>query len=151
MSAELDPTTPFVRLLIPGDLLGGVVAHARGELPNECCGVLAGRVEGGDGVVTARFPVGNDANSPTDYATNPRDLLTAFRAMREGGTELLAVYHSHPTSAPAPSQKDRVQNTYGTSVVHLIVGLAGDEPDVRGWWLGEPDVREAEVRVTPPG
>ena len=42
--------------------------------------------------------------------------------MRTNGTELLAIYHSHPTSEPVPSRRDVEENTYGESVVHLIVG-----------------------------
>jgi hypothetical protein len=29
-------------------------------------------------------------------------------------------------------------------VVHLIVGLAGEKPDVRAWWITEKGYREAE-------
>ncbi len=95
-----------------------------------------------------RFAIGNDAASPTEYATNPRDLLAAFRAMRSDGVELLAIYHSHPTSQPVPSRRDIERNTYGESVVHLIVGLAGAKADVRGWWLAETGYREIPFEIT---
>jgi proteasome lid subunit RPN8/RPN11 len=136
---------PFVRLVIPDSLLAEVVAHARRELPSECCGLLAGHIDGGAGVASASFPVGNDAASSSEYETNARDMLRAFRAMRERGIELLAVYHSHPMSAPVPSRRDLERNTYGESVVHLIVGLAAKEAQVRAWWLGEGGAREAEI------
>ena len=136
---------PFTRLLIPDLLLDEVAEHARLELPNECCGLLAGRIEGTDAVAVTRFAVGNDAASPTAYATNPRDLLAAFRAMRADGTDLLAVYHSHPTSPAVPSRRDVEQNTYGDSVVHLIVGPGGD---VRGWWLMPDGFTPAVVKLT---
>src|SRR5437899_1519217 len=96
----------FTRLLIPRSLLAAVLAHARAELPNECCGLLAGVVEDGVGRVTEHYPLRNDLASPTEYATNPRDLLDATRAMRAAGTDPLAIYHSHPTSDPVPSRKD---------------------------------------------
>jgi proteasome lid subunit RPN8/RPN11 len=131
-------------------LLDGVLAHARRELPNECCGLLAGRVVGGAGVATMWIAVGNDAASPTEFVTNPRDMLSAFRAMRAAGKELLAIYHSHPASEPVPSRRDVERNTYGETVVHLIVGLAGPEPVVRGWWLGTGPAREAELAFAPP-
>lgn len=133
------------RLTIPDALLEEVVAHARRELPNECCGLLAGRT---DGVVTTRFTIGNDAASPTAYATNARDLLAAFRAMRSDGVELLAIYHSHPTSEPVPSRRDIEQNTYGESVVHLIVGLTGANADVRAWLLTETGPRAVPLEIT---
>ena len=137
----------FSRLTIPDALLEEVVAHARREFPLECCGLLAGRVTEGTSVVGARFAVGNDAASPTEYATNARDLLAAFRAMRAAGDELLAIYHSHPTSAPVPSRRDIEQNTYGESVVHLIVGLTGAKAEVRAWLLTESGSREVPLEI----
>jgi proteasome lid subunit RPN8/RPN11 len=138
---------PFVRLIIRGALLAEVVAHARRELPNEGCGLLAGRVADGAGVASASFPVGNDAASSSEYETNARDMLHAFRDMRERGLELLAIYHSHPMSEPVPSRPDLERNTYGESVAHVIVGLAAKEPQVRAWWLGEGGCREAPLEI----
>lgn len=140
----------FTRLLIPRPVLAAVLAHARAELPNECCGLLAGVVADGAGRVTAHYPLRNDLASPTEYATNARDLLAASRAVREAGTDPLAIYHSHPSSGPVPSRKDRERNTWGETVVHLIVGLAGNEPDVRAWWITEADHRPAEWAVDGP-
>lgn len=146
---------PFTRIRVPETLLAEVVRHARDEAPNECCGLLAGLIEEGVGVATTRYAVENALHSPTEYATDARGMLRAFRAMREGGLELLAVYHSHPTSEPVPSKRDVERNTYGETVVHLIVGLGGSEPAVRAWWLTETGYREAEVtsfgKSPPPG
>jgi proteasome lid subunit RPN8/RPN11 len=71
-------------------------------------------------------------------------MFEADRAMRQHGLEMLAVYHSHPTSAPVPSRKDLERNYYGELVVHLIVSLMTDPPTVRGWWLTADNYREAE-------
>ncbi len=136
---------PFDSLAIPEPLLAEVVEHARSESPNECCGLLGGIISGGVGKAAHRFAIGNDAASPTEYWSNPLDLLRAFRTMRERGLELLAIYHSHPASRPLPSQRDLERNTYGESVVHLIIGLASPLPEVRGWWLTESGSREATL------
>jgi proteasome lid subunit RPN8/RPN11 len=129
-------------------LLKEAIEHARSELPNECCGLLAGHVTDGIGLATTRFSIANDEASPREYLSNARDMLLAFRVMRERGLELLAIYHSHPTSAPVPSSRDIEQNTYGESIIHLIVGLAKPQPEVRAWWLTETGFREAEWDVS---
>ena len=134
---------PFARLVIPELLREEVIADARSEQPLECCGLLAGHIAEGIGTVTMRFPVRNDAASSTEYFSNPRDMLTAFRTMRERGLELLAIYHSHPTSEALPSRRDIERNTYGETAAHLIVSLAA-EPVVRAWWLTESEYREVE-------
>jgi proteasome lid subunit RPN8/RPN11 len=129
--------------LITDLLLAEVIEHAREEAPLECCGLLAGYSTGGVGTATARYSIENAVRSSTEYETDARQMLFAFRSMRERGIELLAIYHSHPASAPVPSRRDVERNTYGESALHLIVSLAGAEPEVRGWWLTETGYREA--------
>ena len=137
---------PFPALLVPTDILAAVVAHARADAPAECCGLLAGSP---DGRVSHHFPVRNDLVSPTEYLTNARDLLAASKAARTAGAEVLAFYHSHPASPPVPSAKDVAGNHWGDTVVHLIVGLAGPEPDVRAWHITEDGFTPADWRVVP--
>ena len=71
----------------------------------------------------------------------------AIKAMRAAGHEIVAVYHSHPSSEPVPSRKDLERNYYGDTVVHFIIGLAGAEPVVRGWWLTETAFAEANWQI----
>ena len=139
---------PFTQLSIPGALRERMIAHARAAAPNECCGLLAGLIAEGVGRATEQLPIVNDLACPTRYQTNAYDLFAAFRRLRDHNLELLAVYHSHPASAPVPSRRDVMENTYGETVVHLIVGLAGAEPEVRGWWISESGFREAELMTS---
>ncbi len=137
---------PFQTLLIPADVLAAVVAHARTDAPAECCGLLAGTP---DGRVSLHFPVRNDLASPTEYRTNARDMLAASKAARAAGIEVLALYHSHPASAPVPSAKDVAGNHWGDCVVHLIVGLVDPEPDVRAWLIADGGYAAAAWAVAP--
>jgi [CysO sulfur-carrier protein]-S-L-cysteine hydrolase len=137
---------PF-RLVIPRPIYEAMVADARAALPAECCGLLAGTAEGGVGRVTMHLPLVNALASPTEYESESRSLFAAHKAMRAAGTEVLAVYHSHPTSDPVPSRKDQERN-YSDGVVNLIVGLRRPEPDVRGWWLTADGARSAAFDVT---
>ncbi|MCZ2341530.1 MAG: M67 family metallopeptidase [Bacteroidales bacterium] len=123
------------RLSIPATILDAVWNHARSERPNECCGFLAGTLADGIGTVARCLPLVNERASPIAFRTEARSVLAAFRAMRAAGQELLAIYHSHPTSAPIPSRQDLAENSYGPSIPWLIVGFAGEEVEVRVWWL----------------
>ncbi len=134
---------PF-RLLIPGRHYDEIVAQAKAELPNECCGLLAGLVDQLKvGRVLQRYSLVNNAASPTEYLANDITLFHAYRDMRERDLDLLAVYHSHPVTEPVPSKTDLERN-YFEDVMHLIISLKGDAPVTRGWWLGKRDYREAE-------
>ena len=138
-------TDPF-RLTIPRAIYDAMVAHAQAELPAECCGLLAGTVEAGVGRATQHFPLVNALTSPTEFESDARSMFAAHKAMRAAGTDILAIYHSHPTSDPIPSRRDR-ERSYDDQVVNLIIGLSRAEPDVRGWWLTADGVREAVWEV----
>jgi proteasome lid subunit RPN8/RPN11 len=137
---------PF-RLQLPRRLYEEMVAQAVAELPNECCGLLAGSVTAAGGVplgrVVRRYPLVNAAASPVEYLSESRSLFTAVRTIRPLGLDIVAVYHSHPTSEPVPSRKD-LHNNYYTEAVHFIISLGGEAPEMRGWWLTSEDYREAD-------
>jgi proteasome lid subunit RPN8/RPN11 len=132
-------STPF-RLQLPRQLYEEMLAQARAELPNECCGLLAGTP---DGRVLVRYPLVNAAASPTEYWSEPRSLLAAHKDMRQRDIDILAVYHSHPTSEPVPSRKDREHNYY-SGILQFIISLKNDDASIRGWWLTESEYSEAQ-------
>jgi [CysO sulfur-carrier protein]-S-L-cysteine hydrolase len=127
-------------------LYDAMVAHALAERPSECCGILAGVVEGGVGRVVERYPLVNALRSPTEFESEPRSMFDADRDMRRKGLDMLAVYHSHPTTHPVPSRKDR-ERSAGPDVACVIVSLASPPPEVRAWWLTAADHREAECVI----
>lgn len=141
------PSPPFQRLRLSRHLFNDMIDHARRELPCECCGLLAGVVEGPAGRVVERYPLVNALASGREFESEPKSMFAAMRAMHEGGLEVLAVYHSHPTSAPVPSRTDLERN-YSPEVVNVIISLAGEAPSVRAWWLTDTDYREAEWEVS---
>src|SRR6185369_7134750 len=100
-----------------------MVAQAREEFPNECCGLLAGRTEGDRGLVSRRFPLINAAASPRLFESEPKSMFRAYREIELEGLQLLAVYHSHPTSAPVPSKTD-LERSYSPEVMCVIISLA---------------------------
>jgi len=124
-----------------------MLEQAQAELPNECCGFLAGTVEGGVGRVVARYPLVNELASPTDFFCADQSLGNASRDMRQRGIDVLAIYHSHPTSASVPSRKDLARHYYGEEVMCVIISLVEPEPTVGAWWLTATDYREAEWKI----
>lgn len=144
-------STPF-QLLVPRAIYNQMISQAFSELPNECCGLLAGVIKfplptaidalpGGQ--VKRFYPLVNASTSPKEYLSDARGMFEAVRDMRREGIEILAVYHSHPTSAPVPSRTDLERN-YSPEVVNLIISLSDGEPQVRAWWLSEKDYLEAD-------
>ena len=133
---------PF-RLQLPRKMREEMIDHAHGEAPNECVGLLAGVIEGGVGVVRARYPLVNAAASPIEYLSEPKSMFAAHRAMHKYSQDILAIYHSHPTSAPVPSRTD-IARSYSPDVVNFIISLLRETPLLRAWWLNEDGYRELD-------
>jgi proteasome lid subunit RPN8/RPN11 len=132
------------RLLLPRQIYTALLEQARAELPNESCGLLAGRIDGAVGQVERCYPLVNQLASPKEYESEDRGLFNASKDMRQLGIDLLAVYHSHPTSEPVPSRRDLERNYYGSGIIHLIVSLATSGPPLRAWRLSADSFAEAE-------
>jgi proteasome lid subunit RPN8/RPN11 len=132
-----------VRIARP--LLDQIVAHARADAPNECCGVLAVR----DGAVQAVHGAENVAASPFRFEVDGPALFRLLEEIEGAGAELGAIYHSHTRSEPYPSQTDINFSAGWPGVEWLIVGLPrnGDEPVVRSYRIDDGDVTEVEVEV----
>jgi proteasome lid subunit RPN8/RPN11 len=127
---------------ISQSLVDEMVAHAREDLPNECCGMVGGN---GD-EATEVIRVGNSAASPLRYEMDPQEQYNALKAIEDGGGELLAIYHSHTKSAAYPSQTDVNQAVAWPDQVYVIVSLADhDAPDVKAYLL--EDLRIADVAL----
>lgn len=120
-----------------------LVAHAREEAPNECCGY----VRAADGVVEEVFRAENTRRSPYGFELDPRSLLAANELDGEGYQ--VGVYHSHPRSPAEPSQTDINLAQY-PHWTYLIVSLAESEPLVRAWRIVDGRVDEEELVLDPP-
>ncbi len=133
-------------LVIPVSLHAAMLAQAEAELPNECCGLLAGRIISDLGWVEERYPLVNKLASPIAYRSEDRSMLDAMRDIDRRGLDWLAIYHSHPTSVPVPSRTDLAENI-AANLVHIIVSLQARPATMRAWWLSETDYREAQWRL----
>ena len=73
-----------------------LLAHAREDAPNECCGLIGGT----DGVARTVYRARNEEASPLRYNLDPQDQFRIMSEMDAKGEELSAIYHSH-TASPA--------------------------------------------------
>ena len=124
-------------------LLDEIVEHARAEAPNECCGMIATQ----DGVAVAVHRARNAAASPLRYEMDGMEQYKIQTEIEDGGYELGAIYHSHTRSDPEPSQTD-INLAFYPDALYVIVGVAGEEADVRAWRIVDRQVSEVELEVT---
>jgi proteasome lid subunit RPN8/RPN11 len=136
-------------MLIEPALLEDVVAHARDEYDAECCGLLGyAPAENGESARAVRVHrARNVFASRKRFEIDGKELLHVLDEFERDGLELGAIYHSHTHTHPVPSQTDINFAANWPGLEWLIVGLAGDEPDVRCFVIDGPEVREVALEV----
>ena len=123
-------------------LLDEIVAHARADAPNECCGMIAST----DGRAIAVHRARNAAASPLRYELDGMEQYKIQTAIEDAGHELGAIYHSHTRSAPYPSQTD-INLAFYPDSLYVIVGVASEEADVRAFRILDAKVTEAALEI----
>jgi len=129
-------------VVIPAAVRDEIIAHARAGLPNEACGILAGR----DGRVERFFPAESDEPSPYYYRIEARDQIRIMNAIDDAGLDLVGIYHSHTSSPAYPSRTDAEQ-AFWPDAVYVIVSLAVPEADVRGYRIHDMAITEEALRA----
>lgn len=119
-----------------------IIDHAVQELPHEACGYLAQR----DGVVVGYYPLTNLDHAADHYSMDPKEQFAAIREMRGMGLTLAAVYHSHPQTPARPSAED-IRLAYDPEISYLIISLAGSEPTVKSFRIGDNRVTPEEIAM----
>lgn len=132
------------RLRISRELLDEIVAHSREELPNECCGIVAGM----DGQASAVHRARNTFASPLRYEIHPQDQFRITMAIEDGGEEIAAIYHSHTKSPAYPSQTDVNLAKNWPDPLYLICSLENEgSPVVRAFAIRDGEVEERKLAV----
>lgn len=133
---------PSIR--IPTEILTALLTHARANSPNESCGLLAGR----DSTITIFYPTANASPTPnTNYEIAPHDLFQIIRELRKNNLELLAIYHSHPTTENKPSPTD-IATAYYPDTPYIIVSPQATAPNpIRAFQIRQGSVHELSINV----
>jgi proteasome lid subunit RPN8/RPN11 len=128
---------------ITRDLLDEIIAHAREDAPNECCGIIAGL----DGRATRVYRARNEFASPLRYRIDSDDQYRINQEIEDSGEEIAAIYHSHTRSPAYPSQTDINLAEAWPDPVYLICSLEPSEPEVRAFSIRDGQVEEVELAV----
>jgi len=114
-------------VVIPPEIRAELAEHARAEAPNEACGLIVLRDGRADRYVRGR----NALASPYRYEL---DVDPEVWFLEDDGFEL-AVFHSHPETAPRPSRTDIENVGLWTGKPYVIYSLARDE--LAAWTIAD--------------
>ena len=142
-------------------------AHAERVYPEECCGLLVGKIASeGDreplksSVKTIALDnewtpdiAGVDrpesVSKQRRYWIDSKDMLRVQKAARDEGLNIIGIYHSHPDNEAVPSECDRAQAW--PQYAYVIVSVCnGKAVDIQNWALdSERQFQTEAIRVSP--
>jgi len=130
-------------IFINSEILEAIKDEGERAYPNECCGVIMGRVVsggmppfGGGTDVEVKDaisiePIANSSENAEQYhrfLITPEDMLKAELKAREQKLDIIGFYHSHPDHPAAPSEYDKEHALpfYSYVIVSVLKGKAGN-------------------------
>ncbi len=121
-----------------------MIAHAREDAPNECCGIIAAD----DGAAKKLYRAVNAEASPYRYNVDPKDLLRIYHDLDDHGWDVMIIYHSHTHTEAYPSPTDTRLAAW-PDAYYVIVSLEDEaNPVVRAFRITDGEVAEEELKIS---
>lgn len=117
--------------------------HALKDSPNESCAILFGNIEEQNTIVKEIFLTKNIENSPVDFTISNEQLIKGYKMAEEKNLDVIAIFHSHPSSDAIPSNTDR--KFMETNPVVWII-YSGVTEEFRAYVL-DSDVKEIPIQT----
>ena len=128
-----------------------IEAQVKKHYPKECCGLMAGRIEGENKAVQKLYPVANiNTERAFDrYVIDPREFMEVSEQIHKSGQKIVGIYHSHPDHPDRPSEFDRAHAWEVYS--YIIVGVQkGTAVSMRSFVLDKDLLfQEEDIQVLP--
>ena len=130
---------------VPQEMLDEMIAHARGDAPNECCGLIGGSPEEALSVHRAEHAEA----SPFRYSIAPREQLELMNRIDDDGQQVAGIYHSHTRTPAYPSQTDINLASGWPDAVYFIVSLEHpDTPAVKAFRIKGSKVEDVDIQIS---
>lgn len=131
-------------LKIPRHIVENIFEHGRQEAPLEACGILAGSEEN----VEALYRMTNVDKSREHFSMEPKEQFRVVKDIRAKGQKMLGIYHTHPESAPFPSDED-IRLGLTPDVVHIIASLVCPaDRNIRGFSINDGKTKQINLEIT---
>jgi proteasome lid subunit RPN8/RPN11 len=139
------PGTLTSMLTIPREFHEKIVAHARGDHPDEACGVLAGPA--GTDRPERFIPMLNAERSPTFYRFDSGEQFRVWREMDDRDEEPIVIYHSHTATEAYPSRTDIAYASEPGAHYILVSTRDDDAAEFRSFRIVDGEVTEEPVQI----
>ncbi len=124
-----------------------IVEHAKANLPEEACGLIAGTDVEGVRHIEKVFFLTNIDHSNEHFTLDPTEQLKAVKQMRSEGLAPLGNWHSHPESPSRPSEED-IRLSYDKNASYLILSLMDEtNPVLNAFHVEDGQVRKEDLVI----
>lgn len=114
-------------LVLSKQILDEICEHSREAYPEECCGILVGRDEGNQRVITAAYRAENVSKERRHerYLIDEKKLIEVVKSTRGSPVDVVGFYHSHPDYPSRPSGYD-IETAAWPGYSYVIVSVSKD-------------------------
>ena len=123
-----------------------MVRYAKSELPNEACGLLAGKQDADGKEVLKVYYLTNTDHATAHFTIDPKEQLAAVKDMRANGYVQLGNWHSHPESPSRPSEEDK-KLAYDPKASYMILSLMAENPVLNSFHIENNEVEKEDLRI----
>lgn len=131
-------------LCLPRAMVDQVLAHARRDHPDECCGVISAKQD----VAAQVIEMENAERSPTGFTFESTQWLRVYRAMDDADEQPWIVYHSHTATEAYPSRTDIRWSATAGFPYWLLVSTRSEADEVRAFTITDGTVTEVALSVS---
>ncbi len=131
---------------LPKEFYEQILAHAKKELPNEACGLIAGVIEDGNKIIKKVYLLTNVDHSNEHFSLDPKEHLAAIKDMRANQIAPLGNWHSHPESPSRPSEEDK-RLAYDPKASYMILSLEKETPVLNSFHIENNAVTKEELII----
>jgi proteasome lid subunit RPN8/RPN11 len=124
-----------------------LLTYCQSELPNEACGLLiSSRTI--PNTIDIVHPIPNVHPAPRSaFAFDPAGWIASMYHLEANEQQLFGYYHSHPRSAPVPSQTDSTGILSQAGAITLIVSFSTGEPVMKAYWKPSDEWKPVELHI----
>ena len=106
-----------------------IVRHAKANLPEEACGLLAGKVEGECKTVQKVYFLENTDHAEDHFTMDPKEQLQAVKDMRSKGSE------------------EDIKLAYDSKASYTIISLMAENPVYNSFHIENGEYEKEDLRI----
>ncbi|GEL78478.1 M67 family metallopeptidase [Tenuibacillus multivorans] len=130
-------------LILPNQCYQEIIVSTQSQLPYEACGFLSGTHD----QIQSVWPLENQLQSNLRFFVDKKTVRSTIKQFEAVQEDLIAIYHSHPTSKPLPSYGD-IKNHMSDQVLMMIVSYKYHEPSVKCFQILNQHYQECPIQFS---